>query len=117
MSFPGEPPAPSCALRIDELVLRGFRGPVDRHAIAEATERELGRLLSETGALDTIVSESSRRTVDAGSFSASPGATPDAVGVHLARAIWLSIGGGGGATAREAAQPPTKSPPSRRGET
>jgi hypothetical protein len=81
--------SPSCVLRIEELVLHGFQG-VDRHGLAGAIERELGRLLGETGALQALRSPDGATPVhrlDAGSFAVATDATPDAVGVQVARAI------------------------------
>jgi len=81
--------AASCVLRIEELVLHGFQS-VDRHGLASAIERELGRLLGEPGAQAALLSRDGARReyrMDAGSFSVAAGATPDAVGVQVARAI------------------------------
>jgi hypothetical protein len=85
----------SCVLRIDELVLHGFHG-IDRYAVAGAIERELGRLLGEAGTQRALLArEQPARDgrLDAGSFVVAAGATPDAVGVQVARAIHRSLEG------------------------
>jgi hypothetical protein len=79
----------SCVLRIEELVLHGFQG-VDRHALAAAIEHELGRLLGDTATLQALSSQDGAPPVhrlDAGSVAVASDATPDAVGVQVARAI------------------------------
>jgi hypothetical protein len=79
----------SCVLRIEELVLHGFQS-VDRHALAGAIERELGRLLGETATLQALGSQGGATPVhrlDAGSFAVATDATSDAVGVQVAHAI------------------------------
>ena len=84
---------PSCVLRIDELVLHGFQG-VDRYAIAGAIEHELSRLLGEAGSRQTLfASEKSigDHRLDAGSFAVPSDATPGAVGLQVARAIFRSL--------------------------
>jgi hypothetical protein len=90
---PGE--ISSCVLRIDELVLHGFHG-VDRHAVAGAIARELGRLLGEAQAQRALMARDQRardHRLDAGSFIVTSGATPDAVGVQVARAIHRGLEG------------------------
>jgi hypothetical protein len=87
--------APSCVLRIDELVLHGFHG-VDRYAIAGAIERELGRLLGEAGTQRALLARgqpASEDRLNAGSFVVTADATPDAVGVQVARAIHRGLEG------------------------
>jgi hypothetical protein len=78
-------------LRIDELVLHGF-APGDRYAIAASLERELSRLYAEDGVPPSLGGDRFRR--DAGAFEVPHGATPDAVGIQVARAIHRSLGGG-----------------------
>lgn len=65
---------------IDELVLHGF-APGDRHAVAEALQRELAALLA---APDTAFKTHDAAVVDGGTLPAGP---PDAVGVAAARAV------------------------------
>jgi hypothetical protein len=91
-------------LRIDELLLHGFR-PSDRYVIAAAVERELGRLFTEKGVPPGGEARSFFQ-VDAGFFEVPHDATPDAVGTGVARAIHRSVGGasaggeGAGGTSR-----------------
>jgi hypothetical protein len=87
----------SCVFRIEELVLHGFHG-ADRHAIAGAMERELGRLLGEAGSQQALLAR--ERTIgdhrlDAGSFAVPADATPGAIGIEVARAIHRSLGNSG----------------------
>jgi hypothetical protein len=84
---------PSCVLRIDELVLHGFER-VDRYALAGAIERELGRLLGESGAQQALLAREKSigdHRLDAGSFAVSADATPRAVGMQVARAVLRSL--------------------------
>jgi hypothetical protein len=81
--------APSCVLRIDELVLHGFSA-LDRHAVADAITQELGRLMGDAGTLKALRGrepQSSDYRLDGGSFGVPSDATPHAVGVQVARAI------------------------------
>jgi hypothetical protein len=81
--------APTCTLRIGELVLHGVAG-VDRYAVSDAIKRELGRLL---GSVESWQALSGRdrpadgRRIDAGPVRIAAGATPEAVGIEVARAI------------------------------
>jgi hypothetical protein len=77
---------PVIELSIDEVVLHGFR-PRDRHAIGDALERELTRLLSRPGALAAIAESRDIPRVDAGQVSLQQGSPAPAIGKHLARAI------------------------------
>jgi hypothetical protein len=77
-------------LHIDELVLHGFR-PGDRYAIAASLERELSRLFLDEGVPPDLGGDRFRK--DAGAFDVPHGATPDAVGIQVARAIHRSLGG------------------------
>jgi hypothetical protein len=84
---------PSCVLRIDELVLHGFER-VDRYALAGAIERELGRLLGESGAQQALFAREKSigdHRLDAGSFTVPSDATPGAVGLQVARAIFCGL--------------------------
>lgn len=80
---------PTCTLRIGELVLHGFAG-VDRHAVAEAVEQELGRLLGSPERWQALSGQSGAAyggRIDAGAVSIAANATAEAVGIQLARAI------------------------------
>lgn len=70
---------PAIAVRIDELVLHGFR-PGDRYAIAEAVERELAVLLAEGGE----PRESARSGREMPSFEVAADAPPEVVGKQVA---------------------------------
>jgi hypothetical protein len=87
--------APTCVLRIEELVLQGFQA-VDRHAIADAIAGELGRLLGEAGTLKALRGRDLRggdHRLDAGAFVVPSEATPHAVGIQVARAIHRGLEG------------------------
>jgi len=99
--------SPSCALRIDELVLHGFQ-TVDRYAIADAIAHELGRLLGEAGVQQALREREPRvgdHRLDAGSFIVPADATPHAVGVQVARAIHRGLQGPGGSRAPNGSSP------------
>jgi hypothetical protein len=81
------PVRPSIELRIEELILHGF-APGDHHPIGAAMERELGRLLSERGLPPQLVQAGERPSLDGGSFALRPNARPEAIGVHVARAVY-----------------------------
>jgi hypothetical protein len=81
--------APTCTLSISELVLHGVAG-VDRYAVADAIERELGRLLGSEASWQALTGHgkpADGRRIDAGHVSIAAGATPEAVGIQVARAI------------------------------
>jgi hypothetical protein len=74
-------------LRIEELVLHGFPAGTDRHRIARAVEMELQRLL-ESGALrETPPAGREVAEIRAESFAVGPRATPESIGVQLARTL------------------------------
>lgn len=80
---------PTCTLRIGELVLHGVVG-LDRYAVSDAIERELGRLLGSEASWQALTGHSTpadRRRIDAGRLSIAAGATPEMVGIQIARAI------------------------------
>lgn len=115
---PADRPAdrPPFDLRIDDLILHGFR-PADRHAIAAAIERELVRLLSAgdlpTALIDGRAAGRAAYRLDAGSFVVPHDAPPDAVGVQVARAIHRGLGGG--ADSRPSITEPGGNPPTGSG--
>jgi len=80
-------------LHIDELVLHGF-DPRQRHAIADAVQAELTRLLTDSlgdpASLEASPSANHRR-VDAGTFDLVPGTPPAAAGTSLAAALKTAI--------------------------
>jgi hypothetical protein len=79
-------------LHIEELILHGFAAP-DRARIAAAVERELGRMLAERGAPQSWAQHPNSALLNGGSFTVAPGATPDAIGVQVAQAIYSSGSG------------------------
>jgi hypothetical protein len=81
--------APTCTLRIGELVLHGVAG-VDRYAVSDAIERELGRLLGREASWQALTAHGNPadgRRIDAGRVSIAAGATPKTIGIQIARAI------------------------------
>jgi hypothetical protein len=83
------PDGASCVLRIEELVLHGFER-IDRHGLASAVERELARLLAESGTRQALLSRQGamrESRLDAGTFSIAADATPEAIGIQVARSI------------------------------
>jgi hypothetical protein len=80
--------APTCTLRIGELVLHGVAGG-DRYAVSDAIERELGRLLGTGESWQALTGHGKPvdRRIDAGRVSIAAGATPETVGIQIARAI------------------------------
>jgi hypothetical protein len=80
-------------LHIEELVLHGL-APADRYRIGEAAERELGRLFSEQGLPSSLLGESTQGRLDGGSFEITQDASPDAIGVQVARAVYGVLGNG-----------------------
>jgi len=79
--------ASSIELHIEELVLHGF-APGDRHAIAEAVERELARLFSEQGARPSLAANLAGARLNAGSFNVAPNADAEAIGAQVAQALY-----------------------------
>ena len=79
--------APTIAsLHIHELVLHGF--PVQgRHAVGDAVQVELARLLSLTG-LPKFVSSEQSDAIDAGVFHANPQTKPNQLGKLIANAVY-----------------------------
>ena len=76
-------------LHIEELVLHSF-APNDRHAIADAVQRELASLLaaslaSEASARLTSTPDSAR--IDGGSFQVEHGARATSIGAQIANAV------------------------------
>lgn len=81
-------------LRIDELVLHGVPA-AERARVGAACERELARLLAREDAplppglgRDLAVAR-----LDAGAVTLPPGATGQAIGTEVARAVYRGLGG------------------------
>ena len=73
-------------IHIAELVLHGV-DPSDRRAVGEAVERELGRLLGESGWPGDAARPASIGRVDGGEFTVAPGAGAAAIGAGVAAAV------------------------------
>ena len=77
-------------VRIGELVLEGA-SPADRLRIGAALERELARLVGEGGLGPTLLAGGGQPSLDAGSFTRAPQATPAAVGGDVARSVYAGL--------------------------
>ena len=110
--------APTCTLRIGELVLHGVAG-VDRYAVADAIERELGRLLGGGESWQALTAHGKTadgRRIDAGRVSIAAGAAPETVGIQIARAIHGGLmANHAGARSASTASPRAVPPPSGSG--
>jgi hypothetical protein len=93
---------PDIALHIEQLIVTGFEG-IDRARLAEAVERELSRLLGEgsAGALfrgggdaGGAGTGTGSPHLDAGSFVAAAGGSPEGIGAGIARALHAGLGRG-----------------------
>ena len=84
-------------LQIEELVLHGL-APADRYRIADAFERELGRLLGDRGVPEewAVEGRAAVGSVDGGSFQIPAGAGPEGVGAGIAEALYDGLNRGGG---------------------
>jgi hypothetical protein len=77
----------SISLHINELVLHGF--PMEtRHAVGDATQLELTRLLSARGLPEFVTSRQQEAAIDGGSFNVTPQAKPNVVGSLIAKAVY-----------------------------
>jgi len=81
---------PTIRLHIEELVLHSF-APNDRHAIADAVQRELSSLLevslgSESAA--RFASSAHYVHLDAGNFQVENGAKASSIGAGIANAVY-----------------------------
>lgn len=88
--YPICPVQPSVELHIEKLVLDGFR-PGDRYRIGEAIELELVRLFVEQGVASSLAQGGEMVPLDAGTFDLPVGASADAIGSRLARAIYQGL--------------------------
>jgi len=75
---------------IDELILHGF-APGDRHAIAEALQGELARLLREQGVPAAFTQGGEVERLDGGSFAVAPSAKGASVGRQVAQAVYGGV--------------------------
>jgi hypothetical protein len=77
-------------LHIEELVLHGFPSR-DRHRIADAMRLELTRLLTVDAGHGQAARSLTRVRIDGGSFAVKAGATPQAAGREVARAVFRGL--------------------------
>src|SRR5215203_5772970 len=75
------------SLHINELVLHGFPLKI-RHAVGDATQSELSRLLTSTGLPEFVQARSNSDAIDGGSFNLTPATRPHAVGSLIANAVY-----------------------------
>jgi hypothetical protein len=87
-----EPIRPNVQLHIQELILHGF-APGDRFEVMAAVERELSRLVNETGTAAGIKASKEVRQLEGGAFEVQPGARADAIGAQVARQIFRGLNG------------------------
>lgn len=78
-------------LHIEELVLHGFSS-ADRHAIGEAVQRELTRLLTEQGIHPALGKGYETARVNGGSFSMQQGAKANTIGEQVAQSVYGGLG-------------------------
>ncbi len=74
-------------LHIERLILHGV-APGERYRVGAAVERELARLIEESGLPDQLTQGGARARLDAGSFAIDPGMPADALGAAIARAVY-----------------------------
>jgi len=74
-------------LHIEELVLHNL-APRDRYRIADAVQRELTRLFAAQGAPPSLAHSFDSAQLDVGSFTVSPEARGEAIGVQVAQAVY-----------------------------
>ena len=83
---------PNISLHIEELVLHNL-APNDRHAIADAVQQELSRLLgpsaeqSHADFTSTLIQYSSNTRIDAGAFHVEQNSKPRSIGNQIAHAV------------------------------
>jgi hypothetical protein len=86
--------APVIRLHVERLVLEGFDDLHARDAprLREALQAELTRLLSQGGLSPTLASGGAQPALTGRPLERVPGATPDALGVELARSVYGGLG-------------------------
>ena len=80
----------SIELHIEELVLQGMPAG-DRQRIGAVVQRELTRMLAERGMPPAVASGAEIESLSGQSFELARGASPDAIGVQVARAVYGGI--------------------------
>jgi hypothetical protein len=78
-------------LHIEELVLHGFE-PGNHHAIGEAVESELERLLTEGGLAENLTSGGEVPLIHADKINLASGESPVRLGHHIAKSVYRGIG-------------------------
>ncbi|MFN8503377.1 hypothetical protein [Kouleothrix sp.] len=81
-------------LSIDSIILHGL--DTDRHAVAAAVERELGRLLAERGLPPELAANDGAISVALPEVRVPRGLRPDAIGARVAESIYASVAGAPG---------------------
>lgn len=81
---------PNLELHIEELVLHGFK-PGDRHAISDAVQVELTRLLTEQGVSSSLAQGVEVPRIDGGSFNVKANSKPNAIGTHVAESVYKGM--------------------------
>lgn len=79
-------------LHIEELVLDGFNA-ADRYRIGDMIERELSRLLSESGVPPSLVANHNQAHIDAGALNVASVSTPEHIGAQVAQAVYGGLKG------------------------
>jgi len=74
-------------VEIEELILKGYPF-ADRRAIIKAVERELARLLAESGLPTSLAQGGELPHIDAGGFEASPQSDGGEIGTRVARSVY-----------------------------
>lgn len=98
---------PGIELDIAELILHGFP-KMDTNRLRAALDGELGRLLRDEAQAARFRASAAHARIDAGSLRIGASATPEQIGVQLARAVVRSVEPG---RAGHAAQAPAASAP------
>lgn len=83
-------PRRAVEVRIEELVLHGF-APGDRHAIADAVQVELARLMQAGALLVRGQNELAFKRMDAGAFQVKRGSKAESSGTQIARSVFRSL--------------------------
>lgn len=79
-------------VRVDELVLHGI-APGDRHPIADALERELGRLFAVTALSARLLEGGDVARLDAGAVPMTAGAPAGTLGARVAQTVFGGLNG------------------------
>jgi hypothetical protein len=81
---------PRIELHIEELVLHGF-APGQRHAIGDAVQHELTRLLAQQGLDLSGLASGERAHVDAGDIRVAQESRAQSVGAQVAQAVHRGV--------------------------